>query len=86
MGEMRDSIADIWGQRTPNRGDWPVRVGERTSEAADHWVQSACVFCSNGCSRDIGIRLLTQVGWLINRAVGVPVPVWAAPPEEKDKS
>lgn len=25
-----------------------------------------------------GIVLLTAVGWLINRAVGIPMPVWAA--------
>jgi hypothetical protein len=26
----------------------------------------------------IGVVLLTIVGWVINRAAGVPVPVWSA--------
>jgi len=56
MPETRDSIQDIWGPRTPYTGDWPVRVDERTSEVPDHWVQSACVLCSNGCGCDIGVK------------------------------
>jgi len=56
--ESRDSIAHIWGYRTPyaGQGQWPVRVDERALADADHWVQSACVFCSNGCGLDIGVR------------------------------
>lgn len=55
--ESRDSIAHIWGYRTPyaGEGQWPVRVDERALADADHWVQSACVFCSNGCGLDIGV-------------------------------
>ena len=56
MAQTRDSIGDIWGQRTPYRGDWPVRVDERTVEMPDRWVQSACVLCSNGCGMDIGVK------------------------------
>src|SRR5256885_1017338 len=26
--QMRDSIADVWGERTPYAGDWPSRVDE----------------------------------------------------------
>lgn len=26
----------------------------------------------------VGVVLLTVVGWVVNRAVGVPVPVWSA--------
>lgn len=52
----RDSIADIWGTRTPYHGDWPTRVDEQTSEEPDRWVQSACVMCSNGCGMDIGVK------------------------------
>ena len=26
----------------------------------------------------VGVVLLTVVGWIVNRAVGVPVPLWAA--------
>ena len=33
-----------------------------------------------------GVVLLTLVGWLVNRAAGVPVPIWAATPEEKHNS
>jgi ferredoxin-nitrate reductase len=57
MKETRDSITDIWGERTPHlHGMWPVRVDERTTEQPEHWVQSACVLCSNGCALDIGVR------------------------------
>jgi predicted molibdopterin-dependent oxidoreductase YjgC len=57
MRETHDSITDIWGERTPHQhGMWPVRVDERTTEEPEHWVQSACVLCSNGCALDIGVR------------------------------
>ncbi len=26
----------------------------------------------------VGVVLLTVVGWLVNRAAGVPVPLWSA--------
>jgi ferredoxin-nitrate reductase len=51
----RDSIEDIWGPRTPHRGDWPIRVDERTLRPAERWVQSVCVLCSNGCGMDVGV-------------------------------
>jgi anaerobic selenocysteine-containing dehydrogenase len=54
--ESRDSIADVWGARTPYLGRWPVRVDERTLEPPDRWVQSVCVLCSTGCGVDIGVR------------------------------
>ena len=58
MTVTRDSVADIWGDRTPFHGQdqWPVRVDERTLEAPERWVQSACVLCSNGCGLDIGVK------------------------------
>src|SRR5947209_7157703 len=57
MGETRDSIEDIWGERTPHlRGMWPVRVDERMTTEPERWVQSACVLCSNGCALDIGVK------------------------------
>ena len=56
MKETRDSIADIWGPRTGYEGQWPVRIDERVEEEPDHWVQSACVLCSNGCGMDIGVK------------------------------
>ncbi len=56
MHETRDSIADVWGPRTPYSDGWPIRVDERTLEEPDHWVQSACVLCSNGCGLDIGVK------------------------------
>jgi ferredoxin-nitrate reductase len=52
----RDAVADIWGRRTPHFGEWPVRVDEHTIAEPDHWVQSACVMCANGCGVDIGVR------------------------------
>ncbi len=51
-----DRITDIWGERTPHHGSWPVRVDERTTAEPERWVQSACVFCSTGCGIDIGVR------------------------------
>jgi len=56
MPETHNSIQDIWGPRTPHQGQWPMRVDERTTEEPDHWVQSACVLCSNGCGMDIGVK------------------------------
>jgi ferredoxin-nitrate reductase len=57
LGSSRDSTADIWGATTPYFGDgqWPARVDWRLDQQADHWVQSACVLCSNGCGIDIGV-------------------------------
>ncbi|MGE5660423.1 MAG: molybdopterin oxidoreductase family protein [Actinomycetota bacterium] len=56
MKKTRDSIADIWGERQPYFGDWPVRVDERTIEEPERWVQSTCLLCSNGCGLDIGVK------------------------------
>jgi len=58
MRETRNSIQDIWGGRTPFRGQgqWPERVDCRVAEEPDRWVQSACVLCSNGCGLDIAVR------------------------------
>ena len=56
MKETRDSIKDIWGERTPYYGDWPVRVDARVDEEPDHWVPSACLLCSNGCGMEIGVK------------------------------
>jgi len=50
MHETRDSIAEVWGPRTPQSDGWQVRVDERTLEDPDHWVQAACVLCSNASS------------------------------------
>lgn len=56
MKETRDSIAEVWGERTPYAGKWPQRVDELTIEEPDEWVQSACLLCSNGCGCDIGVK------------------------------
>jgi hypothetical protein len=55
--EGRNSISDVWGDRTPYFGEdhWPERIDQRTTGAPDQWVQSACVLCSNGCALDIGV-------------------------------
>ncbi|MHA3770514.1 molybdopterin-dependent oxidoreductase [Verrucomicrobiota bacterium sgz303538] len=54
----RDSAADIWGERTPFEGasNWEPRVDYHLSEEPDHWVQSCCVMCTNGCAVDIGVK------------------------------
>jgi anaerobic selenocysteine-containing dehydrogenase len=56
MKESRNSIENIWGERTPYKGEWPARVDEYYIEQPDKWVQSACVLCSNGCGMDIGVK------------------------------
>ncbi|MGV3502395.1 MAG: molybdopterin oxidoreductase family protein [Adhaeribacter sp.] len=56
MEENQDRIADIWGERSPYFEEWPVRVDQYFTAAPDHWVQSACVLCSNGCGMDIGVK------------------------------
>lgn len=56
MGRSRNSIQNIWGDRTPYEGQWPERVDFQIDEAPDKWVQSACVLCSNGCGVDIGVK------------------------------
>ncbi|WP_460924831.1 molybdopterin oxidoreductase family protein [Pontibacter brevis] len=56
MRETRDSIKDIWGDRMPYQGNWPVRVDVKLEEEPDKWVQSACVLCSNCCGMDIGVK------------------------------
>ena len=58
MVDSRDSISDPWGARTPfeGEGSWPARVDFRVTSTPDHWVQSACVLCSNGCGLDIGVK------------------------------
>src|SRR3954451_14986531 len=60
--ESRDSIADIWGERTPTDRSWTARVDERVVEEPERWVQSACVLCSNGCALDIGVKGGRMVG------------------------
>ena len=66
MSESRNSAKDVWGERTPFRGEgkWPERVDCRFIEEPERWIQSACVLCSNGCGIDIGINQ--------GRIVGVP--------------
>ncbi|MGE5313184.1 MAG: molybdopterin oxidoreductase family protein [Acidobacteriota bacterium] len=56
MHETRNSIEDIWGERTPYDGEWPSRYDERVMEEPERWVQSACVLCSNDCGLDIGVK------------------------------
>jgi len=56
MHQTRDSIADVWGDRTPHYDDWLSRVDERTLEKPEQWIQSVCVLCSNGCGMDIGVK------------------------------
>jgi anaerobic selenocysteine-containing dehydrogenase len=51
----RDSVADVWGPRTPHAGPWPVRVDERTTGEPERWVQSVCVLCSTGCGMDVAV-------------------------------
>src|SRR5215212_4361573 len=64
--ESRDSIADVWGPRTPHAGpepgSWPARPDLRILEEPTEWVQSVCLLCSTGCGLDIGVRDGRMVG------------------------
>ncbi len=57
-GETRNSVADIWGERTPyeGKGNWESRVDAAWTDDPERWVQSCCVLCSNGCGLDIGVK------------------------------
>ena len=70
MHKTRDSITDVWGERTPYVGEWPERVDQYTLEEPEKWVQSACVLCSNGCGMDIGVKNGKIVG-VRGRAVDI---------------
>src|SRR4051812_30951809 len=65
MPQSRDSVQEVWGDRTPFVGaeQWPQRIDYRVTEEPERWVQSACVLCSNGCGVDIGVK--------DNRIVGI---------------
>ncbi len=54
--QSRDSVRDVWGERTRYAGDWPVRVDRRTVAEPERWVPSCCPLCSNGCGVDVGVR------------------------------
>lgn len=56
MTITRNSIEDIWGPRTPYRGQWPERSDCNVEGTPEKWVPSACVLCSNGCGVEIGVR------------------------------
>lgn len=71
MKSTRNSISDIWGARTPYFDEaWPERIDEQLEEEPDHWVQSACVLCSNGCGMDIAVKEGKIVG-VRGRAVDI---------------
>jgi ferredoxin-nitrate reductase len=56
MTQSRNSITDIWGEQCPYYGEWSVRADQNIEAEPDHWVQSACVLCSNGCGLDIAVK------------------------------
>ena len=62
MEDLRSRIDNPWGERTPYVGSWPSRVDSFQTDQPDHWVQSACVLCSNGCALDIGVKEGVIVG------------------------
>jgi hypothetical protein len=67
MPESRNSVEDIWGDRTPFRGQgkWPQRVDYRVTEEPERWVQSACVLCSNGCGTERFPKLSREEAYMI---------------------
>ncbi len=66
---MVDRVADVWGAVTAyGAGEvWPRRIDMKLADGVsandvDHWVQSACVLCSNGCGMDIAVKDGKMVG------------------------
>jgi len=64
-----DRVADVWGPITAyGAGEvWPRRIDMKLADGVsandvDHWVQSACVLCSNGCGMDIAVKDGKMVG------------------------
>ena len=55
MGESRESIVDVWGDRRPFRGEGRPRRRADDREPG-RGVVSAYVLCSNGCGLEIGVR------------------------------
>ncbi len=70
--ETRDSIADIWGERTPHYEDWPERIDERVLEEPERWVQSVCILNWNNPQH---VEKLARL-WNVDPAV---IPHWAPP-------
>jgi anaerobic selenocysteine-containing dehydrogenase len=70
--ESRDSIVDIYGERTPYHGEgaWPVRVDStvRADAEVSQWVPSACLLCSNGCGCEIGVSSAGKMVGIRGRA------------------
>ncbi len=62
MTSTRNSLEDVWGPRTPYRGQWPERSDSSAEANVDTWIPSACVLCSNGCGVEIGVKDGTIVG------------------------
>ena len=62
MTNSRDSINNVWGDRTPYYEDWEERADERTTQPVERWIQSACILCSNGCGLEIGVNKGRIVG------------------------
>lgn len=54
--QIRDSVTEVWGERSPFQEEWPERVDQLYVQELDHWVQSCCMLCSNGCALDIGVK------------------------------
>lgn len=52
----RDSIRNVWGDRTPYYQQWPGRVDARILEQPERWIQSTCILCSSGCGMDVGVK------------------------------
>ena len=56
LGGNLDRIQDDLGRADPVRGPVAGPADERVEHEPDHWVQSCCVLCSNGCGLDIGVK------------------------------
>lgn len=70
VDRSRDSIDNIWGERTPYIGEWPERADHQVNTSPERWVQSACMLCSNGCAVDIGVskgRIIGVRGRTVDR-------------------
>jgi hypothetical protein len=64
--ETRDSINNVWGDRTPYKHEWPSRCDINIIKPPEKWVQSACVLCRyvvahHVCDRRYTVHLMTDL-------------------------
>jgi hypothetical protein len=92
MPESRHSIRDIWGARTPFRGEdlWPQGVDCNIAEEPERWVPSACVLVRGAKANPVEGEhtlfgfLTTDANEIVKSVHAKAMPVILMTPEEMD--